>query len=232
MAQDLIMLQELEEQNFQQSRTLTSLETGKANTEAVRTDADIRTVVDGMVGTAASNALKSTLDQKVNKENQYDDDSVRTLLALIVNANPADSSALRTALDAIAGRVKSIESELDASCGDAVCSPGSFVKTACNPGTDPAVARECDICASGKYSFGGLVNTCLTCADCNAGFHEVQACSTVSNRVCAKCTQWYDMGSGLLGLVCGFSSGTYVVAACRVQRSSRKTVLRCKTGSA
>jgi hypothetical protein len=125
----------------------------------------------------------------VDKENQYDDDSVRTLLNLIVNKDPADSNALRTVVDTLAGRVKSIESELDASCGDAVCSPGSYVKTACNPAD--AVARDCATCVAGTYSYGGLVDTCLDCNACIAGFHEVAPCSPVSNRVCAKCQSWW-----------------------------------------
>jgi len=128
------------------------------------------------------------VSSKVSKENQYDDDSVRTLLAVIINANPADPSALRTAFDTLAGRVKSIESELDASCGDAVCSPGAFVKTACDP--EASVDRECESCPPESYSFGGLVSSCLSCDACANGFHEVRACSGVSNRVCAKCQQW------------------------------------------
>ena len=107
---------------------------------------------------------------------------------MIVNADPADPSALRTAFDALAGRVKSIESELDASCGDAVCAPGAFVQTACDPSLK--VDRECATCAVGSFSYGGLVSSCLDCDACAAGFHEVAACSAVSNRVCAKCQQW------------------------------------------
>eukprot|EP00045_Choanoeca_perplexa_P014212 m.165934 g.165934 ORF g.165934 m.165934 type:complete len:631 (-) comp16608_c0_seq2:16-1908(-) len=163
------------------------LERTKADSDTVRSDSDIRTVVDGMVGNAASNALKSALDQKVSTENQYDDDNVRTLLSLIVNANPADPSALRTILDSLDGRVKSIESELDASCGDAVCAPGNYVKTACDPSN--SVERVCDTCAAGTYSYGGLVAGCLDCSTCSEGFHEVAPCSALSNRVCAKCQQ-------------------------------------------
>ena len=130
------------------------------------------------------------MPRQVDKVNQYDDDSVRTLLALIVNANPADPSALRTAFDTLAGRVQSIEAELDASCGDAVCSPGAYVKTSCDAGAAPPVARECAACPANSYSYGGLVAECLTCNTCAAGFHEVGACTAVSNRVCAKCELW------------------------------------------
>eukprot|EP00045_Choanoeca_perplexa_P015073 m.182288 g.182288 ORF g.182288 m.182288 type:complete len:786 (-) comp16883_c0_seq1:3659-6016(-) len=180
-------IQELEEQNIQQASTLTTLENTKAASDDVPTTSDIQTVVNGMVTPTASNALKSALNQKVDKENQYDNDAVRTLLATIINANPADASALRTTLDTLAGRVTSIESELDAQCGDAVCTAGSFVKTACDP--DAGVDRVCETCADNTYSFGGLVSSCLTCDTCASGFHEVGACTSVSNRVCAKCQQ-------------------------------------------
>lgn len=124
----------------------------------------------------------------MDEATQYDDNDVRALLNAIINTQSGDGNALRTSLDGLTSRVTTVETIANHDCGG-TCPAGQRVSTECDPTN--AVKTQCSACDNGKYSFGGLVPSCLDCDTCAANFYEVTGCTTSSNRLCAKCDRWY-----------------------------------------
>jgi len=163
----------------------------------------------------------------VDKAAQYDDNSVRTLLNVIVNTASGDGNALRTSLDALSTRMVTVEGIANHDCGG-TCPAGQRVTTQCDPAT--SVKTACSDCAANTYSFGGLVSSCLACDSCPSDFHEVSACTASSNRICAKCDQWsVNCSAAAYGKL---AHEDWLCAVCLAPRTRLKLALATKTESA
>eukprot|EP00730_Choanoeca_flexa_P001161 TRINITY_DN10509_c0_g1_i5.p1 TRINITY_DN10509_c0_g1~~TRINITY_DN10509_c0_g1_i5.p1 ORF type:complete len:891 (+),score=242.99 TRINITY_DN10509_c0_g1_i5:50-2722(+) len=205
-------IKDLEDNDNLQDASLTRLDNDKADEDDVRTDTEIRNVVELMV-VGTDNALKSALASKVDVSAQYDNDDARSLLNTIVNSGTGDPNALRSVLDDLKTRVTAVESIANHDCGG-TCAPGKFVSQQCDATANPPKPTSCQDCADGKYSSGGLVAACLDCDACQAGFHEVAGCTATSNRLCAKCRQCVP-------------GATYETLACTAQQD--RTCSPCDT---
>eukprot|EP00730_Choanoeca_flexa_P016228 TRINITY_DN7629_c0_g1_i1.p2 TRINITY_DN7629_c0_g1~~TRINITY_DN7629_c0_g1_i1.p2 ORF type:complete len:166 (+),score=32.85 TRINITY_DN7629_c0_g1_i1:638-1135(+) len=149
----------------------------------------------GMVGNAANNALKTVLDAKVNRAAAYDDNDVRALLNAIINTPVGDGNALRTIVTDLTSRITQVEGIANHDCGN-TCAPGQRVTTACDAANK--IKTSCGSCPANTYSYGGLSTSCLSCSQCQNGFHQVADCTPSSDRVCAKCRAWPSLSLGLL----------------------------------